>query len=43
MESNINKDNILNNEDKNIFAKICEIQKLVKKESSLKEICKKYA
>lgn len=43
MESNINKDNILNNEDINIFSKICEIQKLVKKESSLKEICKKYA
>lgn len=36
-----NKDNALNNQDKNIFDKICEIQKLVKKESSLNEICKK--
>ena len=43
MENTLNKDNVLINEDKNIFDKICEIQKLVKKESSLKEICKKYA
>jgi hypothetical protein len=41
MENTLNKDNVLINEDKNIFDKICEIQKLVKKESSLKEICKK--
>jgi hypothetical protein len=41
METTLSKDNILINENKKIFNKICEIQKLVKKESSLKEICKK--
>ncbi len=41
MENNKNKDNTLINEEENIFFKICEIQKLVKKESSLKDICKK--
>jgi len=41
MENTNIKENELINEDKNIFDKICKIQKLVKKESSLKEICKK--
>ena len=34
----VNKEN--NQEDNNIFEKLCDLQKLIKKESSLIKLCK---
>ena len=34
------KNSIINNEEKT-FGKLCKLQKLIRKESSLKELCKK--
>ena len=39
--NNIKNNNIIINNKENSFDKLCKLQKLIKKESALKDLCKK--
>lgn len=41
METKTDQDNLIINNKESTFEKLCKLQKLIRKESALKELCKK--